>query len=888
MANKKIGNEDIFEAGLLVDTISKFEQLQDILKEQLVLYKELAKNNPLKNGKNLKEYNTALKNIDETADKFDKTQKQIISTQERLAAATGKEGEELAKVRLQLQEQNKLNKELAKSKLGLVDAYEKESKRLIKLRKEYKAVAIEQGANSKEAKQLRREVTKLDKELKNIDESVGQFQRNVGNYTNKINSATKATAGLALASAGLSGSLGDVNTTLSATEEGSEETRSVFAQLGGVVNVLQNRLGKAAGNILTLGKDLAGGSVSAKEWTAAYNGLGDTFTGVVEEAREVAGAADTAEKAQIKLEKRALSLTEEIAKLNAEIQQQNIIAGDSTKSFNQQEQALLRAQKLTIERSLIEKEIAEEELKIINDRIAARADDANNLQLQIARTQKLTELIEIQGELDAQTLENSKLVVEVQRDRFERELDFAIDAFDSQKSVNERRIADETKTFEERAKIFSRTVELTESSFAEQQKLVEGFTKQRLSLNELVNIDDERLIRERLRRFEIDDVTLGRVLEIIREQKIARQDLADLERDLNTEAKENNQELVDLAQERVNIINEIEQTQIQGQIDALTASGELDQALILQERKLIDQAEFEKSLAETTAEEKELIEAKLQNDLAKIRQDAAERKKKEEEEAAEEEAKAAKERREKQLDLATDFTRQVGERLSRVSERETELLDRQAEQTQSNIEKQTRLAEAGLDNQLAFETQKAAEIEIKRQEAAEKEERRQKTQLFLESTLQFLKEGSPLEAVGKAAALVVGADLVAGNFYEGSDLVEKDLGKPQFKGKDGYMIRVDGKERIFNPSQNMRIRSALGDISNEDLVERAIGSETRVVNKFNDGRIVQGLQSVEREIQNIKVELNIDEKGVISQSQFKDGLKRVQKQAKRPRGGINP
>jgi hypothetical protein len=280
-----------------------------------------------------------------------------------------------------------------------------------------------------------------------------------------------------------------------------------------------------------------------------------------------------------------------------------------------------------------------------------------------------------------------------------------------------------------------------------------------------------------------------------------------------------------------------------------------------------------------------LIEAELQNDLAKIRRDEAQRKKEEE---LEDERKA-KERRDKQLDSATQFTSQVGERLSQVSEQQTELLDRQAEQTQSNIEKQTRLAEAGLDNQLAYETQKAAEIELKRQEAAEKQERRQKRLLFIESVIQFLKDNiPPLEAVGKAAALVVGADLVAGNFYEGSDLVEKDLGKPQFKGKDGYMIRVDGKERIFNPSQNMRIRSALGDISNEDLVERAIGTDKKVVNNFNDGRIVQGLASVEREIQNIKVELNIDKDGVISRTDFKNGLKRVEKESKRPRGGINP
>lgn len=84
-------------------------------------------------------------------------------------------------------EYQKLQKISNTERKKTLDAYQKESKALNDLRNKYKAVAAEQGINSKAAQDLLRKLEPLDKKLKGIDASAGQFQRNVGNYSSAFN-----------------------------------------------------------------------------------------------------------------------------------------------------------------------------------------------------------------------------------------------------------------------------------------------------------------------------------------------------------------------------------------------------------------------------------------------------------------------------------------------------------------------------------------------------------------------------------------------------------------------------------------------------------------------------------------------------------------------------
>lgn len=119
-------------------------------------------------------------------------QKQQILENERIAVlnklkiAVSDSAKKNEEIKVQLSEQQKVNKNLAKDKLGLIGAYQKESQRLNELRTQYKNLAVQGKENSKEARNLKNEITGLDAKLKQVDATVGQHQRNVGNYSSAM------------------------------------------------------------------------------------------------------------------------------------------------------------------------------------------------------------------------------------------------------------------------------------------------------------------------------------------------------------------------------------------------------------------------------------------------------------------------------------------------------------------------------------------------------------------------------------------------------------------------------------------------------------------------------------------------------------------------------
>lgn len=152
-----------------------------------------------------KKLQTATRNVNkegsgaEAKTRIDLT-KQLDTATAKLVASQTKEAQELAKLRVLTQQQNKVLKDQAKEALNLTNEYEKQSKRLNELRRNVKAKTLEYekgrkalGLSRKEYKQLRselkansKEVINLDKNLKRIDSKFGQSQRFVGQYGNAL------------------------------------------------------------------------------------------------------------------------------------------------------------------------------------------------------------------------------------------------------------------------------------------------------------------------------------------------------------------------------------------------------------------------------------------------------------------------------------------------------------------------------------------------------------------------------------------------------------------------------------------------------------------------------------------------------------------------------
>lgn len=180
-------------------------------------------------------------------------------------------------------------------------------------------------------------------------------------------------------------------------------------------------------------------------------------------------------------------------------------------------------------------------------------------------------------------------------------------------------------------------------------------------------------------------------------------------------------------------------------------------------------------------------------------------------------------------DLLSNYT----DYLNKRADREQTLLDRQIDKRQTNIERQTDLASRGLQNQLAFEEQQLAKAELKRQQLAEEQARKQRGIELTKTFFNFLNSelqkpnsngGTALSrAIGQTALSASASNLVAGSFYTGTEKVENDLqGNKVHSGFDGYNINVDGTERIMTGSQNTKV----GNLSNDELADLAFNYRT--------------------------------------------------------------
>ena len=192
MANKRIERKDLVAPNAITSITKETQILVTELEKLLVAQKAILKNNAFKNAADVKAHNKVTQEANATT-------KALLSTRKKLEQSRTLEAQALTQTKVQLQEQNKANKLLAREKLGLISAYEKEARTLNELRKKYKDVALSMGENSKQARKLKAEVTKLDSKLKKVDKSAGQFQRNVGNYP-KVFSGAAASIGAAFLS----------------------------------------------------------------------------------------------------------------------------------------------------------------------------------------------------------------------------------------------------------------------------------------------------------------------------------------------------------------------------------------------------------------------------------------------------------------------------------------------------------------------------------------------------------------------------------------------------------------------------------------------------------------------------------------------------------------
>ena len=773
---KKLRSEDIIEKGLFKEEIENTKKLLKIVMALKDEFKELgesvkksvAETSKIKGSEEVKKYTEETEKLNKATEDLTALEKEEIKLKKKLVDLNEEQAKENAKLRVRIQEKNKELKEEAKINLGLESTYQKQSKRLNELRKKYKNLVLEQGKNVKGAKELRQEIEELDKTLKDVDAEVGQFQRSVGNYE-KINQGAKNSF------ASLSGFL-----------------------LGIVVGSFEKS--RASGRAFQLRLDQLKNSVNALfvAFDKVFSEGGITFFNFFDKVGEAFRMfADNIDKSNESVEKyfklqdlyidQISQLQIEISKLVGEEEKLQIMADDNTRSMSERADILdlmiaKQEERLQKEEEIAQKEfdLAKESLK--NDFIKAgelerfnKLEEAGALKsLKFLKDRQLSDSIslenlekfksaviglqELENERIANDVENEKLRTEIKQDQIEQDLDFLIDGFDNQKTINERKLQDERKFLEERQKILQETIEKGNQSFEKQKEKVQELTEVAIDFDELMGLDADQLA-ESVKQLGLSEVILKRVLDIIRERKIVNQDNAESQQDLNDALDEQflkERELKALKEGKTG--EALENKIIKAQIDLLKKQ--------IEERKLAGE--------ETIDQEIEL--ARLQIDIEKRKQEEI-------------------------RELVQQTTAFIEEEFGRRTDLIIEDIDRQIEASKNRESQLIDSANAGnrlADESVALERERQAQLEADRKKALQ---RQQRIELILASINAYSNrsrsgdENALLNTISDITTLLTFASNVQA--FEKGGLVEggEQLVRINEKGQE-FVLRHDVVQKV--------------------------------------------------------------------------------------------
>lgn len=825
-----IKSEELIDPKVKKDLKELIEILQELRKEKLALVKDVkarVKSEDI-TGKdaaaNISKFTEEVKEASDGIKELTKSEKELIKLQERLNEATTDQAKENAKLKVEIQEVNKSNKEAAKEALNLVGAYTKQSKRLIAIRKEYKDLVVAEGKTTKETKRLLREITKLDRELKDVDESAGQFQRNVGNYPDTLGNAASSILGVAAAALTVKGAFDGVKGSLQASEEGSEDLRKVSSGLEAIWSKLKNTTASFALDVVDLGKALASGSFRAAIAASQFNRTSKATEDFTDKTRDLIAAQVALVEQIIQFEKDVRPLEVRLSILNGLIAQQQIIAGDSTRSFDTLAAAILEGQDLQIKRSAIIVEIAKEELIVSQEKIRiAELSGSISVDLLDQETAAITKLIDAENQLKNEVLENEKELRQIKQDRLEIELDILIDGFDNQKTINERIIANDRETLEVRAALFQKTVDLANKSFEGQKKILEDLSKAGVDIEDLLALDATELAEE-IRLLEQSEIINTRTLEVIRERRIVLQDLEDAQAELNEAQREG----IDIAKD------------IASQEEALTAirSGDIEALTDLEEdrhQNEIDNIRERLELTKAGSLEELRLKQSLNDALLREEQERIEKEKELQEEL--------QEFRDFGINAAIDA-------IQKKADEAIDAADEEIDATETQISKQEALAAQGLENSLKFEQEQRAEALLQKIEAEKQKERAEKISAFwnLLSNSDSVQDAIAKFGIGEAFARTIEA---LPGLEEGGPTPDKEAIIRVSEGNKPEYVVKHGPAQDYLPQLQAMNAGTYDDMLNTSIDNTKFMPHKLPVNDTNIQLLVAETQGMRKELKNM-------------------------------------
>lgn len=654
----------------------------------------------------------------------------------------------------------------------------------------------------------------------------------------------------------------------------------------------------------------------------------DLFSEMPEKLKQTANDVEEIVKIQQKLIDKTQVYSLQIAELNGEAEMQAEIAGDSTRSYNElnnaniaglkltearialelklaklQQNAAVKEVQLALRKQGIDKQVSVEQIKDLSfiNKLKEKDKISTDLQQKIADasvavTEKRNQLLIAQAKTERE-------LRQIKQDAFEDERDIINDAYDALKTANEKKIADETKTFEARKAILEETKNLGDKALVDSQKAFEEQTGKRINLQELVDEKDSLALQKKIRGMGLSHVIELALLTTIKDRRAAVQDLADAEMELAKLEREKNERIrqskaaIEILREETELLRiEREKSKEEAKQGAADLFRKKRLIELTKEQEEAERNRLDIQLKLDTAEANKIVEAderaqKLREIHAKYHADVT----KMEEDAALERERINKQAFDSAVDYATKTTNAVLSEFGNEIDRRQELAQtaNQIEQNriQRNIEQQRALAERGRDNNLAAEEariQKAEQARLEAEKKAQKErEIIQWTEAYVNALNARLKQPginpnlAPLEALkdvmlGKA----IGKTLVQ-FAADGND----DVQGPGTTTSDSIPFMLSKHEGVVKASANMENRGVVSSLNDDTFkqkyipIEEAqnIGGTSYDLISLNalarqNGKIVSLLEDIkEKPVQMV----HVDSFGNLIETLHEQGMKKV-------------
>lgn len=367
---------------------------------------------------------------------------------------------------------------------------------------------------------------------------------------------------------------------------------------------------------------------------------------------------------------------------------------------------------------------------------------------------------------------------------------------------------------------------------------------------------------------------------IDRKAEIQRQAVVDQEEFLMNEEAKNFEERFNEMQRQLNLERAklLAQAELTEDEKAKIEAGYAREQADLDALKIEEQKNLDKKL--------EIIHAESAEELKEIDRDVAEEKKDVNDELIQEQINFANQQAKNADDIAKkqlEADKKLASDRKAIAQAVTDFLVKKSDERIAQAEKEISAAETEFDRlqQLADEGNIKAEQSLAEQQQIineankkkiQEEQAKQRIELInagLQTYNSKVEAGAenPLAETIRDIALLQQFLSTIPAFYEGTDTtVASALGAPQMSGRDGYVVRVDGQEKILNPT----LSKMTGDMNTEQIAKVAQDYQTgklihagegavQIGGLFDASSVVNKLDSLENTIKNSRTDYKFEQ-----------------------------